>query len=903
MYSLGQRYSSRSEPELGLGLIHNLDGQTVEVLFPGPQVSRHYEKRDAPLERIILADGTTFSDNDIEHEIFGHEEFEGCVVYHLEDDDLHERDLPDYLELNGPVQRLLGDQLDPPRSFDLRHEALLAEEHLGSRPTVGLQGGRIELYPHQLDLADQLCHRQRVRAMLCDEVGLGKTIEAALIAHRLLLSGRIARMLIVVPPALSYQWFAELYLRFHLSCALSSEEELKVVDSEQGMLAQPFVICSLEHLDQAKWEEENWDLLIVDEAHHIVKDSNEGRIIETLSAQVEHLLFLSATPSNPQDPEHFWRLACLEPDQLDFDSYLSELELTSEWSQLAEDLQKGNELSPEQLQVFKQHLPASSSQPLSPKAALQRLLDAHGPGYHMVKNTRRRIGGFPERQLQCVSLEGNPKRATEELRHEWGWESSYSYRWSKDPRFIWLQDWKLEYRGQKALILCDNRLKVESLAKALETSPAEKCARFHEDMSTLERDRMAAWFNDPKGPDLLISSNLGAEGRNFQVASHLIMMDLPLEPALLEQRIGRIDRIGQKGSVQIHVPVITASPQEQLCRWHDQVFNGFAQPWCGVDEVFQRHRAQLMELLSKGKGTGLDTLIEQAAIEQQQLWQRLEHGRDPLLELCWWDMGRSEALAEAVRSEDEDSSLEHFMINAWELWGLDCHKLGKRSHRLKAGQLYQLPFPGFKEKGMTVSFDRRQALLRDDAAFISWDHPMVSDGIAMIASSQRGRASACVVAAPSSNLLIEMTFRIQHRCPKQLCADRYLPPQGLRFAFDKSGKSIRLNSSKLMERAKGCRKLPMAANELQAWLQQRISQGEQEARLKAEAITAKASQAMNEDFGRSEQRLTDLLACNPAMNPKELEHCRQQRQDLQKGLAQVVTQLDSIRLIFCQAKS
>ena len=84
---------------------------------------------------------------------------------------------------------------------------------------------------------------------------------------------------------------------------------------------------------------------------------------------------------------------------------------------------------------------------------------------------------------------------------------------------------------------------------------------FHEGMSLIERDRAAAWFADPEeGAQVLICSEIGSEGRNFQFAHHLVLFDLPSNPDLLEQRIGRLDRIGQNAVIKIHVPYVRAVP-------------------------------------------------------------------------------------------------------------------------------------------------------------------------------------------------------------------------------------------------------------------------------------------------------------------------------------------------------
>jgi predicted amidophosphoribosyltransferase len=98
---------------------------------------------------------------------------------------------------------------------------------------------------------------------------------------------------------------------------------------------------------------------------------------------------------------------------------------------------------------------------------------------------------------------------------------------------------------------------------------------FHEDLTLVQRDRAAAWFSEADGARLLLCSEIGSEGRNFQFAHHLILFDLPLKPDLLEQRIGRLDRIGQTEDIKIHVPYIAGSGEEVLARWYHEGLNAF----------------------------------------------------------------------------------------------------------------------------------------------------------------------------------------------------------------------------------------------------------------------------------------------------------------------------------------
>jgi len=142
-----------------------------------------------------------------------------------------------------------------------------------------------------------------------------------------------------------------------------------------------------------------------------------------------------------------------------------------------------------------------------------------------------------------------------------------SFDLAKDPRLLWLVKLLRELDPQKVLLIGRTIEKAEALDAALRRHLTVKTGIFHEGLTLVQRDRNAAWFAEPDGARLLICSEIGSEGRNFQFAHHLVLFDLPLNPELLEQRIGRLDRIGQTEDIQIHVPYLAHSPQEVLARW------------------------------------------------------------------------------------------------------------------------------------------------------------------------------------------------------------------------------------------------------------------------------------------------------------------------------------------------
>ena len=138
------------------------------------------------------------------------------------------------------------------------------------------------------------------------------------------------------------------------------------------------------------------------------------------------------------------------------------------------------------------------------------------------------------------------------------------------------------------------------------------CARafvrrpFYEGLSIIERDRAAAYFADETGgAQTLVCSEIGSEGRNFQFAHHLILFDLPLNPDLLEQRIGRLDRIGQHHDVEIHVPYLEGSAQETLLDWYDRGLDLFRDSCSAGYMIFQNFQQRLDAAAGAAHGRSL----------------------------------------------------------------------------------------------------------------------------------------------------------------------------------------------------------------------------------------------------------------------------------------------------------
>ncbi|WP_289302965.1 RNA polymerase-associated protein RapA, partial [Methylophaga sp. UBA3996] len=433
-FIVGQRWVSNSEAELGLGIIQESSGRRIEVFFPAAAESRFYAADNAPLSRVIYSEGDKVSTReDVSFVISAVQPFNGCYIYQGDTEtgepiSIHEMDLDSRVHFNQPQDRFFAGQVDKNSQFELRAKTLNYQHELLKSPAYGLLGGRVQLLPHQLYIAQQVAQRFAPRVLLADEVGLGKTIEAGLILHKQVLSGQVRRALIVVPDALLHQWLVEMLRRFNLTFTLIDHERhdaLQELDEGNPFESAQMVLCGLNNLlanpqMQVDMLATEWDMLIVDEAHHLAwspEQSSEGyQLVETLAAQIPALLLLTATPEQLGIESHFARLRLLDSDKFyDFDAFVKQEAAYQPVSELIEQLdaaESWTQLSPAQQSQLKEYLDEMLFEQLSAEEAyidtkvdaIQQLLDRHGTGRVLYRNTRDVVKGFPNRLLHQYEL-------------------------------------------------------------------------------------------------------------------------------------------------------------------------------------------------------------------------------------------------------------------------------------------------------------------------------------------------------------------------------------------------------------------------------------------------------------------------------------------------------------------
>ncbi|RUO57835.1 RNA polymerase-associated protein RapA [Pseudidiomarina insulisalsae] len=880
-FAAGQRWLSETELEQGLGILTQVEGRMVTVLFPATGEVRQYASQQAPLARYRLlpddrgqhAEGWWFRVTEVTEQ--------GDVVSYdgLREDNetqvkVPEAQLAAQVATQHPLTRILAGKTDRLDMYRLRRQA---QQHLQAwqqNSVAGLLGARAQLLPHQLYIAHTVADRYQPRVLLADEVGLGKTIEAGMILQRRLLTGRSQRVVIMVPDSLCHQWLVELKRRFALAFSLFDQERCEALQDELENVfeAEQLVVIPQSLVAQPTWQAQlaaaQFDLFIVDEAHRIAPHTTDFAHLQQLCEAIPAVLLLTATPEQAGLEAHFARLQLLDPDRFhDFAQFQQEQQEYQQLTPLAEVLAR-----------------------VGAEKLLDRLLDHYGTGRLMFRNSRAHVGGFPERQAISYELDGV------QLSHEEDFAEKSS----------WLHGLLQQHKHEKMVLICRSALTVQELSDFLRVEHGIHAAVFHEGMSLLERDRAAEFFASPEdGCPILLCSEIGSEGRNFQFAHHLVLFDLPAHPDLLEQRIGRLDRIGQQHKVMIHVPFSLDSRDDYLYQWYDAM-DAFASPNAVGAMLYDEFAEQLQPYLTGESHDELafSELLQATAERAAQLRQQISAGRDKLQELNAYRPAQANAVLAAVEASEGSAELESFMQEFWARFGVDYDELNEHSGWVRPTEHMRVSLPGLPDEGLTVTFSRRYALEHEQVEFLSWDHPQVQHALELLTRDSFG--STCVAlmqnrALPAGAWFVELNFSTQLTAAPAMVAHEFYPQQNVRVLLDSQGRDLttRVPAKALDQQLqfvdkKQARKL---LQQLRQNLQQHIQAAWAPAEQQQQALLAAADDRLTTEMGRARQRLHELKQRNPAVRQSEIDALDERQQQLTQALKQPLLQLDSVRVM------
>jgi ATP-dependent helicase HepA len=633
-----------------------------------------------------------------------------------------EADLRAVAPREGPAEQLASGRWGNPDDFELRREVVRLDLERRADALGALFASRVYVKPHQVSVAHQVLSARAPRFVLADEVGLGKTIEAGLVLSALLHAGLVKRCLVVAPSHLTVQWLAELFHKFNLLFTLMDPDRARdaradlelgsPTDAEAGTEGtrtlwseHNLVITSLEWLSRAKDEAEEaaeagWDLVIVDEAHHL-RGARAYEVASALSQQSWGLLLLTATPLQLDPAEYHALLRLVDPAPAQSEAELrARLERQGDLSTEVRALLQGDAAAAGR--IAKLFPTDPELQRLSGEALLAHLAEGYGLSARLLRNRRSVVGGFTPRSLTKVDVVLSPdeKQVEDDVRaalhaaHTKGSLpggavlASLLRRLGSSPPALAAglaaaqdaglrklaphaaalaegdKDSKLAaFRAllagplsiEKVLVFAEARETIDYLRERLSRSAGKEAGiealAYVGDLSPADRDKLVARFRDPEGPRVLLCTELGGEGRNFQHCHVLVNYDLAWSPSAIEQRIGRIDRIGQSREVAIYAFRPEGTLAARVLDVLDAGVGVFTEPVGGLDAVLEKVEGELAALgASSGPRKGEDSAWEKAT---RELGARVSAARaevsrayDPLLDRRSCDVQAVRALAE-----------------------------------------------------------------------------------------------------------------------------------------------------------------------------------------------------------------------------------------------------------------
>ncbi len=960
-FMIGQRWVSAGELHLGIGMVLDVEFRTVNVIFPATGETRVYAKQTAPLSRVLFTEGDFVTDHEgRELEVIRTEQHDGLMIYHCVDTEgesvrLTEGKLNNFLTLNQPLQRLINGQIDKNKWFELRARTQKMMGLLSQSRLQGLTGCRTSLIDHQLYIAHEVSNRFAPRVLLADEVGLGKTIEAGLIIHQQLLEEYAKRILIVVPESLLHQWLVEMMRRFNLLFSVFDQQRCDAIDGsdpeqpasewENPFHSEQLVLCSLEFLTHNTQRfnqslEGDWDMLVVDEAHHLVwnedEPSREYQLVEKLSAVTRAVLLLTATPEQLGKASHFARLRLLDPNRFsDLEHFIDEEQHYRPVADIVEAMMQDEALNDQQQALLLKTISEGDNQfqiehlhdedeiiaSQARDQLVEHLLDRHGTGRVLFRNTRHVVKGFPLRELLTYSLVCpdaynslyqkmsdkeqvdpqwllSPEIAMEHLSDDnqfWG---------DIDPRINWLVDFLKDRRARKVLIICSSAQTVLSLVQQVKNRSGISLAAFHEGLSLVERDRSAAWFADLEtGTQAMICSEVGSEGRNFQFAHDIVMFDLPYNPDLLEQRIGRLDRIGQTQTIEIHVPFMRSTSQQVMMNWFHEGLNAFEQTCPAGHSVFMQTRHQLYECLRDPKAEH-SVFYNYCATLHHELNEQLQQGRDRLLEYNSCRPTTAQSLREEAESLNLALDLPRYMEVLYDHFGINFELQSPGVWVLHPTDNMPVKIPGLPDDGLTITYDRSIALANEDVRYLTWVHPLVRTLMDMVMSSEQGNTALLALkyrAIKPGTLLLDCFFRVEISDQLHARAQHYLPDNLVRICIDEQGHEhqqqltadVIQRQMQYVDLDTSIKVVKSRENVIKELLKKAESTALQQLPEHKDLATKRAQDQLQKEI----DRLRALQTINATVRNEEIEFFRERLQcvEAQIGLARI--RLDALRVM------
>lgn len=847
---VNSRVRCPARPELGVGIILEItsDGD-VQVGFGtqtlwcvAEQLQRHYWEDGAR----VFCSGLRKPGV-----VTRRRERSGIALYDVFVDG-QTRSFPEHqLEETGAVAPLIRLATHPPEDWDtgldieLKLQATRLQFAYAHDPTACLSAARLEPLPHQVFVSHRVIQEAFPRYILADEPGLGKTIEAGMVIKELRARGLVHRVLIIAPASLVTQWQWELENKFNERFTVYDSLRLQTLRQDIGEDDNPWnihprIITSLQFVRQEQRALEvaecDWDLVVFDEAHHLRRQQEgPGRVRNTLAyhlgadlaSRAEGLLLLTATPMQLNSFELFSLVNLVDPSLCStyeaFARYQSEIPILNQALQVVDGAAAAPHLA-ERLRGLLRELGDAGGAPVEPGELREWLLERHLLTRVMLRNRKRVIGGFADREAMTITVQLTP--AEEQIYGEIQNYVRMAYDFAQRENNLALQFTMVTFQRllassshalersirRRVAALRENRAselseddaaqfeedleelpdevlggptladeigqleafarqvaqvgtdskaeKLEQLLQELLKNPSEKVlvftqfrdtqtylarrlgdrysvVNFHGGMSREEKDEAARQFR--RSVQIMISTEAGGEGRNFQFCHFLINYDLPWNPMKVEQRIGRLDRIGQEHKVFVYNFSISGTVEDRVFQVLTERIRLFERNIGALDPILGELEADIRRIILKhGRDFHReveiltrrleDQIRDAVAVEEKMadfIMDRHSFRNDTYLEL----LDRKPSYTGAHLC-----SFIHSLINRYDPGavqevekGVDFIRLPQRLRQALADSQLHPEYRG--------TFDLEIARQREDVPFLAFGHPLVDHLVAFAHSA------------------------------------------------------------------------------------------------------------------------------------------------------------------------
>ncbi len=436
----------------------------------------------------------------------------------------------------------------------------------------------VDRYDYQIRTVTRVLREFFGRVLLADEVGLGKTVEACLCLKEYLLRGLVTRVLILVPPSLRWQWRDELQSKFGITATVVDGEQARSepeVWQSDGVLLASLGLARLEP-HSSRIAAARFDMVIVDEAHRLKnRQSRSWQLVDGLRARF--LLLLSATPVENDLIEIYNLLSLLKPGLFSTEAEFKrafvggtgrKVKDPTRLRALLREVMIRNTRALAEAKLPPRFAATLRAAPEAAEAALyadvsaavRAALQAGTLPRHLAGEILRAAGSSPVAAASLLETRVDAALAA---------RARALPAVAKDAALL---DLLARKRGEKILLFAAHLATLEHAARVVAGAGC-RVALFHGSMTPAEKERAIAEFAGDA--EVLVASESGGEGFNLQFARTIVNYDLPWNPMRIEQRIGRVHRIGQPREVFIFNLVTAGTLEEEILRVLDEKINMF----------------------------------------------------------------------------------------------------------------------------------------------------------------------------------------------------------------------------------------------------------------------------------------------------------------------------------------